>query len=71
MNITIGHRIRVYRERHRLTQEEFGKRLGVSRQAISKWERQECYPDITLFPSLARLLGCDIRDFFEKDSKTP
>lgn len=67
MTITIANRIRAYRERYHLTQEEFGRRLGVSPQAVSKWEHRECYPDITLLPALARELGCSIQDFFGKE----
>lgn len=66
--IAIAQLIRAYRGRHRLTQEAFGRRLGVSPQAISKWEREECYPDITLLPDLARLLGCKLTDFFREES---
>jgi len=63
--ITIARRIKRYRKEHSLTQEEFGRLLGVSPQAISKWERVECYPDITLLPELAKLLECTISDFFD------
>ena len=66
--IAIAQLIRAYRGQHRLTQEEFGRRLGVSPQAISKWEREECYPDIILLPDLARLLGCQLIDFFREES---
>ena len=47
-----------------LTQEDFGKILGVSAQAVSKWERALCYPDITFLPDIAELLSCDINEFF-------
>lgn len=62
--ITISERIKEFRRKNDLTQEEFGKLLGVSAQAISKWERQECYPDITFLPDLAELLSCNVDDFF-------
>jgi len=43
-----------------LSQEELGKRLGVTGQAVSKWERDECYPDITLLPGLANCFDVTI-----------
>ncbi len=60
----VSEKIREYRREHRLTQEELGRILGVSAQAISKWEREECYPDITFLPELAALLLCRVDDFF-------
>lgn len=62
--INIAEKIKKYRRNNRLTQEEFGKLLGVSPQAISKWEREVCYPDITFLPDIALLLHCDVNDFF-------
>ena len=62
--ILVAQKIREYRQQHGLTQEEFGRLLGVSAQAISKWERVACYPDITFLPDIAALLGCSIDDFF-------
>ena len=56
--------IREYRRKHHMTQGELGSMLGVSAQAISKWEREECYPDITFLPELAALLLCRVDDFF-------
>lgn len=63
-HVIIAAIIRDYRHRHKLTQAQFGDAIGVSPQAISKWERQECYPDITFLPRLADLLGCTVNDFF-------
>ncbi len=63
--IIVSEKIKEYRRENRLTQEEFGKLLGVSAQAISKWEREECYPDITFLPEIATLLSCNVNDFFD------
>ena len=62
--VIISERIKCYRREHKLTQEEFGERIGVTPQAVSKWERVECYPDITFLPLLADLIGCGVGDFF-------
>ena len=63
--ILVAQKIREYRQQHGLTQEDFGRLLVVSAQAISKWERVECYPDITFLPEIAALLGCSINDLFD------
>ena len=64
--IIIDQKIRDYRKSHKLTQEAFGELLGISPQAVSKWERVECYPDITFLPELARMFECSVDDFFSK-----
>ena len=63
--VVISERIKNYRHEKRITQEEFGELMGVSPQAVSKWERYECYPDITVLPDLADVLSCSVCDFFE------
>ena len=63
--ILIAGKIKEFRAEHRLSQGAFGKLLGVSAQAVSKWERQVCFPDITLRPELSCVLDCDIADLFE------
>lgn len=52
----IGEQISVLRKAKGLTQGELGERLDISFQAVSKWERGETLPDITLLPDLARVL---------------
>ena len=62
--IIICEKIKKYRKEKRITQAEFGKILGVSAQAVSKWESELCYPDITFLPDIAKILGCVIDDLF-------
>lgn len=57
MNETIGNRIQKYRKDKGLTQEGLAEKLGVSAQAVSKWETDASCPDITLLPALCRGLG--------------
>lgn len=54
----IGQRIRNYRRRQNLTQGKLAEYLGVTDQAVSKWERGTAVPDIALLAPLTRLLGC-------------
>ena len=53
MELLIGETIRRLRRERELTQEEMAAHLGVSFQSISKWERGEGYPDVTMLPALA------------------
>ena len=57
MELHIGRNIRRLRRERNLTQEEVAAHLGISFQAISKWERSDGYPDITLLPALANYFG--------------
>lgn len=57
MNESIGNRISKYRKAKGLTQEELANRMGVSSQAVSKWENDASCPDISLLPRLCRELG--------------
>ena len=64
--LIISGRLIEFRKRSGMTQKDIGDLLGVSAQAVSKWERGWSYPDVTLLPELSRLLSCDIGDFFEQ-----
>lgn len=57
MNESIGNRISKYRKDRGMTQEELAAKLGVSSQAVSKWENDASCPDISLLPQLCRILG--------------
>ena len=65
-SITIADKIKAYRSENNLTQKDFGKLIGVSAQAVCKWEQSCCYPDIVILPYLAQILECTIDDFFKK-----
>ena len=65
----INETIRSRRKQLGLTQEQVASRLGVTATAVYKWEVGSCYPDITLLPALARLLGVDLNTLlcFQED----
>ena len=56
MITTIGEKIKFLRITQGMTQEKLGERLGISAQAVSKWERGVTYPDIVYLPSLTKAL---------------
>ena len=57
---TLGRRIARLRLAKTATQERLAKELNVSSQAVSKWENDINYPDISLLPDLARFLGVSV-----------
>lgn len=84
MNIYLSENIKRLRRENELTQETLAEFLGVTFQSVSKWERGESYPDITMLPAIAsffdttvdNLLGVDkaqqekkIREYLEFHDK--
>ena len=61
MNIEIANRLVRLRKENHLSQEELAARIGVSRQAVSKWERGLGYPDVSLINDLSSILGVDAK----------
>ena len=57
MEQTIGKRIAQHRKRLELTQDALAEKLGVTAQAVSKWENDQSCPDITMLPRLAEIFG--------------
>lgn len=57
MKETIGKRITKFRKAKAMTQEDLAGKLGVSSQAVSKWENDASCPDIGLIPQLCKELG--------------
>lgn len=66
MKINIGERIAHYRKMNCMTQEELGRKLNVSTQAVSKWEQKLSSPDIMLLPELASIFNISIDELFGK-----
>ena len=62
MNIEIANRLVELRKKSGLSQEELAARLGLSRQAVSKWERAEASPDTDNLICLAKLYGVSLDD---------
>lgn len=60
METTLGKRIGALRRQKEMKQEELADRLGVSPQAVSKWENDQTCPDISLLPMLAQALGVTV-----------
>ena len=60
MNETVGKRIALLRKEKGITQEGLAEMLGVSGQAVSKWENDQTCPDISLLPQLAKVLGVTV-----------
>lgn len=56
----VGNQIAMLRKQKCLTQSELGERLGVSFQAVSKWERGETLPDTAILLDLANALGTSV-----------
>ena len=55
--MTLGEKIYYYRKKNRMSQEELAERVGVSRQAVSKWELEEATPEVEKLLSLSRAFG--------------
>ena len=70
MDMTIGKRITLLRKEKGLTQEELATHMGVSPQAVSKWENDQTCPDISALPKLARLLGVTVDELLEGKTET-
>lgn len=57
MEQTLGKRIVQHRKRLGMTQDALAEKLGVTAQAVSKWENDQSCPDITMLPKLAEIFG--------------
>lgn len=68
MNIETANRLLQYRKKHNLSQEELANKIGVSRQAVSKWERAEASPDTDNLILLAEIYGVSLDELLKGES---
>lgn len=69
MNVETAQRLADYRRRKGYSQESLAQKLGLSRQAVSKWERAESSPDTENLIALARLYGVSLDDLLNTSSE--
>lgn len=69
--MALGKRISQYRKGLGISQEELGARLGVSRQAVSKWETDAAAPDMANLIALAREFGVSVAELTETPEQRP
>ena len=67
--MSIGKNIASYRKEKGWTQAELGDKLGVSNQAVSKWESEMTMPDVMMLPVLASVFECSIDALFSCEEK--
>lgn len=67
MDQTLGKRISNHRKRLGMTQDQLAEKLGVTAQAVSKWENDQSCPDITMLPKLSEIFGVSIDSLLGKE----
>ena len=65
--IKVGKNIKKLREKKSITQEKLANYLGVTPQAISRWESETGYPDIELLPLIANFFDVTIDDLLDRN----
>jgi transcriptional regulator with XRE-family HTH domain len=65
----LGKKITDYRKARGWTQEEMAEKLGVSPQAVSKWENDVSCPDIMLLPLMAKLFNTSVDELLQNEKK--
>ena len=62
-------KIRLYRERKKLSQREFAQALGISQSAVAQWENGSTAPTLANLVRAAGILGCEVSDLVQKSKK--
>ena len=63
----IGAQIRLLRKEKGISQDVLAQQLGITCQAVSKWENGSTMPDITMLPMIARYFGVSVDNFLDYD----
>lgn len=63
--MTLGQRIQELRKQHNLSQEGLGEKLGVSRQAVSRWEMDGAVPEVDKLVAMSRVFGVSLNDLLQ------
>ena len=66
--MTLGNTILKYRKELGITQDALAQKLEVTNQAVSKWESDQCCPDINLLPRLADIFDITIDELFGREA---
>lgn len=69
MSQSLGSKIAEYRKNLGMTQDELAEKLGVTPQAVSKWENDISCPDIMLLPKIAQQLGTTCDELLSNEPK--
>ena len=69
MKIKIGAKIKALRKKVDVTQDRLAEYLGVTAQAISRWESEICYPDIEVLPAIADFFSVSLDELIGVDQK--
>lgn len=64
----IGNRIKAIRQDRGFTQKQLAGLLGVTEQAVSKWERETSYPDISMLNGISEVMDCSLDYLFQYES---
>ena len=63
--------IAALRKKHGFSQEELGEKLGVSRQAVSKWESGQAVPELEKLKELSRIFGVSLNELLQLEESSP
>ena len=68
--MTFGNKIAQCRKNLNITQDALAQKLGVTNQAVSKWESDQCCPDVMLLPKIADIFGISLDELFGREQQS-